>query len=64
MDISIHTVRVMLDAEMAGRELVIPEAEVEPDPNEESSELEHPTDESFDADHDDGGSRVSSSDRT
>ena len=38
LDVSIHTVRVMLDAEMAGRELVIPEAEVEPD--EESSELE------------------------
>ncbi|MES9814359.1 MAG: ParB family protein [Candidatus Thiodiazotropha sp.] len=64
LDVSIHTVRVMLDAEMAGRELVIPEAEVEPDPNEESSELEHPTDESFDADQDDGGLRVSSSDRT
>ncbi|MET0118880.1 MAG: ParB family protein [Sedimenticola sp.] len=64
LDVSIHTVRVMLDAEIAGRELVIPEAEVEPDPNEESSELEHPTDESFDADQDDGGSRVSSSDRT
>ena len=64
LDVSIHTVRVMLDAEMAGRELVIPEAEVEPDPNEESSELERPTDESFDADQDDGGSRVSSSDRT
>jgi ParB family protein of integrating conjugative element (PFGI_1 class) len=27
LDVSIHTVRVMLDAEMAGRELVIPEAE-------------------------------------
>ncbi|MEW8200392.1 MAG: ParB family protein [Candidatus Thiodiazotropha endolucinida] len=26
LDVSIHTVRVMLDAEMAGRELVIPEA--------------------------------------
>ena len=64
LDVSIHTVRVMLDAEMAGRELVIPEAEVEPDPNEESSELERPTDESFDADQDDGGSCVSSSDRT
>ncbi|MES9988228.1 MAG: ParB family protein [Candidatus Thiodiazotropha endolucinida] len=64
LDVSIHTVRVMLDAEMAGRELVIPEAEVEPDPNEESSELERPADESFDADQDDGGSRVSSSDRT
>ena len=64
LDVSIHTVRVMLDAEMAGRELVIPEAEVEPDPNEESSELDRPTDESFDADQDDGGSRVSSSDRT
>ena len=64
LDVSIHTVRVMLDAEMAGRELVIPEAEVEPDPNEESSELERPTDESFDTDQDDGGSRVSSSDRT
>ena len=64
LDVSIHTVRVMLDAEMAGRELVIPEAEVEPDPNEESSELENLTDESFDADQDDGGSRVSSSDRT
>ena len=64
LDVSIHTVRVMLDAEMAGRELVIPEAEVEPDPNEESSELERPTDESFDSDQDDGGSRVSSSDRT
>ncbi len=64
LDVSIHTVRVMLDAEMAGRELVIPEAEVEPDPNEESSELERPTDESFDADQDDGGSRVSSPDRT
>ena len=47
---------------MAGRELVIPEAEVEPD--KDSSELEHPTDESFDADQDDGGSRISSSDRT
>ena len=64
LDVSIHTVRVMLDAEMAGRELVIPEAEVEPDPNEESSELDRPTDESFDPDQDDGGSRVSSSDRT
>ncbi|MET0102580.1 MAG: ParB family protein [Sedimenticola sp.] len=64
LDVSIHTVRVMLDAEMAGRELVIPEAEVESDPNEESSELECPTDESFDADQDDGGSRVSSLDRT
>lgn len=64
LDVSIHTVRVMLDAEMAGRELVIPEAEVEPDANEESSELERPTDESFDPDQDDGGSRVSSSDRT
>lgn len=64
LDVSIHTVRVMLDAEMAGRELVIPEAEVEPDLNEESSELEHPPDESFDADQDDGGSRVTSSDRT
>ena len=64
LDVSIHTVRVMLDAEMAGRELVIPEAEVEPDPNEESSELERPTDESFDPDEDDGVSRVSSSDRT
>lgn len=64
LDVSIHTVRVMLDAEMAGRELVIPEGEVEPDPNEESSELERPADESFDADQDDGGSRVSSSDRT
>ncbi len=62
LDVSIHTVRVMLDAEMAGRELVIPEAEVEPDA--ESSELEHPTDESFGLDQDDGGSRVSSSDRT
>ncbi|MEW8052334.1 MAG: ParB family protein [Candidatus Thiodiazotropha sp.] len=62
LDVSIHTVRVMLDAEMAGRELVIPEAEVEPD--KDSSELKHPTDESFDADHDDGGSRISSSDRT
>ncbi len=31
LDVSIHTVRVMLDAEMAGRELVIPETEVEPD---------------------------------
>ena len=64
LDVSIHTVRVMLDAEMAGRELVIPEAEVEPDANEESSELERPTAESFDPDQDDGGSRVSSSDRT
>lgn len=64
LDVSIHTVRVMLDAEMAGRELVIPEAEVEPDPDEDSSELERPTDESFDADQDDGGSRVSSSDQT
>ncbi|MEW8056363.1 MAG: ParB family protein [Candidatus Thiodiazotropha sp.] len=62
LDVSIHTVRVMLDAEMAGRELVIPEAEVEPD--KDSSELEHPTDESFDADQDDGGPRISSSDRT
>lgn len=62
LDVSIHTVRVMLDAEMAGRELVIPEAEVEPD--KDSSELEHPTDELFDADQDDGGSRISSSDRT
>ncbi|MBW9259207.1 MAG: ParB N-terminal domain-containing protein [Candidatus Thiodiazotropha sp. (ex. Lucinisca nassula)] len=62
LDVSIHTVRVMLDAEMAGRELVIPEAEVEPD--KESLELEHPTDESFDADQDDGGPRISSSDRT
>jgi len=64
LDVSIHTVRVMFDAEMAGRELVIPEAEVEPDPDEDSSELERPTDESFDADQDDGGSRVSSLDRT
>ena len=64
LDVSIHTIRVMLDAEIAGRELVIPEAEVEPDPDEDSSELERPTDESFDADQDDGGSRVSSSDRT
>ncbi|MEW8538114.1 MAG: ParB family protein [Candidatus Thiodiazotropha endolucinida] len=62
LDVSIHTVRVMLDAEMAGRELVIPEAEVEPD--KDSSELEHPTDESFVADRDDGCSRISSSDRT
>ncbi|MEW8287528.1 MAG: ParB family protein [Candidatus Thiodiazotropha endolucinida] len=61
LDVSIHTVRVMLDAEMAGRELVIPEAEVEPD--KESLELEHPTDESFDDDQGDGGSRTSSSDR-
>ena len=30
VDMSIHTVRVMLDAEMAGRELVIPEAEEPP----------------------------------
>lgn len=66
LDVSIHTVRVMLDAEMAGRELVIPDAEVEPEPNEESSELERPTDESFDddVDQDDGHSRVSRSDRT
>jgi ParB family protein of integrating conjugative element (PFGI_1 class) len=62
LDVSIHTVRVMLDAEMDGRELVIPEAEVEPD--KESSELEHPTDESFDDDQGDGGSRISSSNRT
>ncbi len=63
LDVSIHTVRVMLDAEMAGRELVIPEAEVEP--NEESSETELPTDESFDndVDQDDGHSPISSSDR-
>ncbi|MEW8332019.1 MAG: ParB family protein [Candidatus Thiodiazotropha sp.] len=61
LDVSIHTVRVMLDAEMAGRELVIPEAEVEPDPNEESSEPECLTDESFD--QDDGHSPISSSDR-
>ncbi|MEW8357449.1 MAG: ParB family protein [Candidatus Thiodiazotropha sp.] len=64
LDVSIHTVRVMLDAEMAGRELVIPEAEVEPD--EESSEPECPTDESFDNDvgQDDGHSPISISDRT
>ena len=64
LDVSIHTVRVMLDAEMAGRELVIPEAEVKPD--EESSEPECATDESFDVDvdQDDGRSRISSSDRT
>ncbi|RDH87717.1 MAG: chromosome partitioning protein ParB [endosymbiont of Escarpia spicata] len=62
LDVSIHTVRVMLDAEMAGRELVIPEAEVKPD--EESLEPECATDESFDADQDDGRSRISSSDRT
>ena len=63
LDVSIHTVRVMLDAEMAGRELVIPEAEVEP--NEESSEPESPTDESFDndVDQDDGRSPISNSDR-
>ncbi|MEW8290649.1 MAG: ParB family protein [Candidatus Thiodiazotropha endolucinida] len=66
LDVSIHTVRVMLDAEMAGRELVIPDAEVEPEPNKESSELERPKDESFDddVDQDDGYSRVSRSDRT
>jgi hypothetical protein len=64
LDVSIHTVRVMLDAEMAGRELVIPEAEVKPD--EESSEPECATDESFDedVDQDDGHSHISSSDRT
>ncbi|MCM8885347.1 MAG: ParB N-terminal domain-containing protein [Candidatus Thiodiazotropha sp.] len=62
LDVSIHTVRVMLDAEMAGRELVIPEAEVKPD--EESLEPECATDESFDADQDDGRSGISSSDRT
>ncbi|WP_078477508.1 ParB family protein [Solemya elarraichensis gill symbiont] len=63
LDVSIHTVRVMLDAEMAGRELVIPEAEAKPD--EESSEPECATDESFDddVDQDDGPSRISSSDR-
>ena len=64
LDVSIHTVRVMLDAEMTGRELVIPEAEEKPD--EESSEPECATDESFDddVDQDDGHSRISSSDRT
>ena len=64
LDVSIHTVRVMLDAEMTGRELVIPEAEEKPD--EESSEPECATDESFDddVDQDDGPSRISSSDRT
>ena len=63
LDVSIHTVRVMLDAEMAGRELVIPEAEDKPD--EESSEPECATDESFDddVDQDDGHSHISSSDR-
>ena len=30
LDVSIHTVRVMLDAELAGRELVIPEVEDDP----------------------------------
>ncbi len=64
LDASIHTVRVMLDAEMAGRELVIPEAEEKPD--EESSEPECATDGSFDVDvdQDDGRSCNSSSDRT
>lgn len=63
LDASIHTVRVMLDAEMAGRELVIPEAEEKPD--EESSEPECAIDGSFDVDvdQDDGRSCNSSSDR-
>ncbi len=38
-DISIHTIRVMLDAELAGRELVIPE--IEPEPEIELPELEN-----------------------
>ena len=64
LDVSIHTVRVMLDAEMAGRELVIPETEERPE--EDSPEPESATDESsgLDVDQDDGRSPISSSDRT
>jgi len=64
LELSIHTVRVMLDAEMAGRELVIPETEENPE--EESPEPECVTDGSsdVDVDQDDGSSRISSSDRT
>jgi len=64
LDVSIHTVRVMLDAEMAGRELVIPETEERTE--EESPEPESATDGSsdVDVDQDDGSSRISSSDRT
>jgi len=36
-EVSIHTIRVVLDAELAGRELVIPEREPEPEPASEQS---------------------------
>ena len=62
LDVSIHTVRVMLDAEMAGRELVIPEIEETPD--EESPEPECATDGSSDIDPDEGHSCTPRTDRT
>ena len=64
LDVSIHTVRVMLDAEMAGRELVIPETEESPE--EQSPEPESTTDESstVEPELEDGRSRSSSLDQT
>ncbi|MCP4126424.1 MAG: ParB N-terminal domain-containing protein [Gammaproteobacteria bacterium] len=64
LDVSIHTVRVMLDAEIAGRELVIPETEEMPD--EESPEPECATDGASDVntDQDDSRSCTSSTDLT
>ncbi|WP_419635890.1 ParB family protein, partial [Thiolapillus sp.] len=60
LDVSIHTVRVMLDAELAGRELVIPEIEEVP---EETPEPEGTADDSYGVhiDQDDDSPDVSSS---
>ena len=41
-EISIHTVRVLLDAAMAGREVVIPEIEPEPEVESPQTEIDRP----------------------
>ena len=48
-EVSIHTIRVVLDAELAGRELVIPEIEPEPEPVSEKSRADTPKSSAFDA---------------
>jgi len=62
LDVSIHTVRVMLDAELAGRELVIPE--IEEELAEESSEPDSNAAclPAVDAAQEDASSEVSSAD--
>jgi len=40
-EVSIHTIRVVLDAELAGRELVIPEVEPETEPTSETPQVDN-----------------------